>query len=379
MALTTEEFIERSRKVHGDKYDYSKVEYVNNRTKVCIICPTHGEFYQEPISHMNGFGCAKCNNRKRLTTEEFVEHARMVHGDKYDYSKVDYKNNQTKVCITCKEHGDFFQTPLHHLGGHGCPKCNGGASSSTEEFIEKAKNVHGDRYGYSRTQYKNYFSKVTITCVEHGDFLQFPGDHLRGCGCPRCKAELIGDYKRMTQDEFVKKATEVHHGKYDYGKTVYVNSSTKTIVTCKEHGEFRIAPSTHLQGIGCPICNASKLEIDVAETLKNDAIEFKEQCRRDTLCWLGRLSLDFYIPKYNVAIECQGIQHFKPIGFFGGEKAFNSLKERDETKRKLCEQHGVTLLYFARDTYGQENIITQNDKLLEEIHKHDIRPKEASD
>lgn len=124
---TNEEFISEARKLHGDRYDYSKVEYKNNGTPVTIICPDHGEFQQKPWVHLMGCGCQKCcKNGVKLTTEEWVEKARGVHGDKYDYSKVDYKNAHSKVIITCPEHGDFEQEPSSHLCGKGCPKCGRG-------------------------------------------------------------------------------------------------------------------------------------------------------------------------------------------------------------------------------------------------------------
>ena len=125
---TREEFIKETTEKHGDKYDYSKVDYVNNYTKICIICPEHGEFLQTPSNHLSGQGCPKCKadkTRERLilSKEGFIKKARLVHGNKYDYSKVEYVNNRTKVCIICPEHGEFWQTPNHHLSGCGCPKC----------------------------------------------------------------------------------------------------------------------------------------------------------------------------------------------------------------------------------------------------------------
>ena len=130
------EFIEKAKEVHGDKYDYSKVEYVNNHTKVCIICPEHDEFWQTPNNHVHGQGCPYCykqgigkkiKNEKRIKIKtikkDFVEKAKEIHGDKYDYSKVNYINRNTKVCIICPEHGEFWQTPKNHLCGQGCPHC----------------------------------------------------------------------------------------------------------------------------------------------------------------------------------------------------------------------------------------------------------------
>ena len=135
--LTTEQFIEKAKKVHGDKYDYSKVNYINKHTKVCIICPEHGEFYQSPNNHLSGNGCRKCWLKKNLTsklssTKKFVEKAIKIHGDKYDYSKVNYKHSLNKVIITCKKHGDFLQTPNCHLNGQGCLICS---ESSLEKEI----------------------------------------------------------------------------------------------------------------------------------------------------------------------------------------------------------------------------------------------------
>lgn len=126
--LTKDEFIERARKVHGNRYDYSKVEYVNNSTSVCIICPIHGAFWQSPNNHINGKGCRKCSSdrtreRCRYSTEEFINKAKTIHGNFYDYSRVDYTNAKHKVCIICPIHGEFWQVPNYHIDGCGCPQC----------------------------------------------------------------------------------------------------------------------------------------------------------------------------------------------------------------------------------------------------------------
>lgn len=126
--LTTDEFIQKAREVHGDKYDYSKVEYKSNKEKVCIICKEdgHGKFYQTLSSHLKGSGCPMCTvENRKYTTENFIKRAKEKHGNKYDYSKVDYKNNKEKICIICKEegHGEFYQAPSDHIQGKGCPRC----------------------------------------------------------------------------------------------------------------------------------------------------------------------------------------------------------------------------------------------------------------
>ena len=137
---TTKQFILEARKIHGDKYDYSKVEYVNANDKVCIICPEHGEFWQAPSQHLSGRGCEFCAKKKlsslfSKTTEQFILEARKIHGDKYDYSKVEYINAKTKVCIICPEHGEFWQIPDSHLRGGGCINCNA-FQKSTQKIVE---------------------------------------------------------------------------------------------------------------------------------------------------------------------------------------------------------------------------------------------------
>ena len=202
--LTTEEFIKKARDVHGDKYDYSKVEYVNNQTKVCIICKEHGEFWQRPLDHLKGHECSECGKIKNVesrkkTLEQFIDEARKVHGGKYDYSNVKYDNTSTKVCIICKEHGEFWQTPEKHLSGCGCPKCGGTKKYTTEEFIEELRKIHGDKYDYSKVEYINSHTKVCILCKEHGKFYTTPNGLLIGHGCPSCAHKNSKAEKEIVQ------------------------------------------------------------------------------------------------------------------------------------------------------------------------------------
>ena len=184
-----EQFLQDAVKVHGNKYDYSKAEYVDWQTKVVIICPVHGEFTQFPSSHLQGNGCPKCGNDRtalRMSNEDFINKAKAVHGDRYDYSKVEYVGNKAKVCIICKEHGEFWQEARMHLSGCGCPICAGRKKMRTYDFIKKARSVHGDRYDYSKAEYKGNTEKVCIICPEHGEFWQQASNHLKGAGCPKC-------------------------------------------------------------------------------------------------------------------------------------------------------------------------------------------------
>jgi len=179
-------FIEKCKEKYGDKYDYFKVNYINSNIKVIIICKEHGEFEQTPYCHLITNGCCKCLGNYKLTTEEFIEKAKLMHQNKYDYSKVDYKKYHTKVIIICKIHGEFEQTPHYHLITNGCCKCSGIAKSNTIEFIEKANLIHNNKYDYSKVDYKNCSLKVIIICKIHGEFEQRPNCHLKGQGCFKC-------------------------------------------------------------------------------------------------------------------------------------------------------------------------------------------------
>ena len=184
---TTKEFISLAKEVYGDKYDYSLTKYTDSRTKLIIGCKEHGEFSTTPDSHFRGGGCGYCANNVRLDNESFIERARKVHGDKYDYSKITYINTATKITIICPIHQEFEQTPNKHLQG-GCKKCGDEARgkahrSSTEEFIKKAKAVHGDLYDYSKVEYKTARKKVIIICKDHDEFEQIPDSHLKGSKC----------------------------------------------------------------------------------------------------------------------------------------------------------------------------------------------------
>jgi len=358
-------FIEKAKRVHGDRYDYSKVEYKKAISKVIIICPIHGEFEQTPASHLSEVGCPKCGieksadaSRKDLNT--FIEQAKRVHGDRYDYSKVVYDNSKRNVIIICPVHGEFEQTPDSHLQGSACQKCGWDniaqkLSSNKEEFIEKARLVHGNKFDYSKVVYgKNNSEKVVIICPIHGEFEQIPGNHLQGNGCPICANNI-----RLTTEEFIEQAKQVHSDKFDYSKVNYVNSNTKVCIVCPVHGEFKQTPDNHLQGQGCPICSESKLEKETAKLLQQYGIKHEREKRFDWLKQKKRLRLDFYLPDYNIAIECQGIQHFEPIRFgsITIEKANQNLKylqNNDSIKKQLCEENNLPLYYISYDDNVEE-------------------------
>jgi hypothetical protein len=195
--LTRDLFIKKAIELHGDRYDYSIVEYTNSRSKLRIICPVHGIFEQTSNSHLSGSGCPKCG-LKTLTTEDFINKANEIHGNKYDYSKTTYSNPKIKINIICPIHGEFYQIPHSHLEGCGCSKCffnkvHLNNLSTTEDFINKANEIHGNKYDYSFVDYRNNTTKVKIICPIHGEFYQTPHNHKRGNGCKKCAGVKISN------------------------------------------------------------------------------------------------------------------------------------------------------------------------------------------
>ena len=273
---TTDEFIENARLVHGDKYDYSKVDYKYSKEDVIIICKIHGDFLQRPGNHIKSKqGCPKCGGSCKSNTIEFIEKSIKIHSDIYDYSKVNYIDATTKIIISCKIHGDFEQKPYSHLNGHGCYMCCKNRKLNTIEFIEKAKLIHGDKYDYSKVDYKYNDEKVIITCKIHGDILQTPNHHLQGSGCGKCGVIIRSNKARKTLEEFIEKARLVHGDKYDYSKVDYKSRHTKIIVICKIHGEFEQDAGTHLCGANCYKCSV----ITCSEKRKITSQEFIGKAR----------------------------------------------------------------------------------------------------
>lgn len=217
---------------------------------------------------------------------------------------------------------------------------------TTEEFISKAKQIHNDKYDYSNVNYVNKHTKVCIVCPEHGEFWQSPNNHLSGNGCPKCWKNRNFTSKLSNTSSFIERAIGIHNNKYDYSKVNYTHSLSKVCIVCPKHGEFWQTPNMHLHGQGCPKCKQSKLENEIEIELKKNNIKFDY---RKHPKWLKGLELDFYLPEYNIAIECQGIEHFEPRDFFGGEQEFKNTTERDIRKQKLCEENGIKLLYYTSD------------------------------
>ena len=349
------DFLIKAKNKHGDKYDYAKVNYINSNTKVCIICPEHGEFWQIPHSHTGGHGCPKCardviKQKQRSNLLTFTTKANIIHNNFYDYSKVEYINSNTKVCIICPEHGEFWQIPASHLISQGCPTCRYIKSSSKcrmkqDDFINRATEVHDGKYDYSKVNYKNTDTKVIIGCPMHGDFEQSPHHHLKGIGCPICGSNTYDT------EEFIRKARLKHGDKYDYSKTKYTGKKNKVIITCPIHGDFEQSPQNHIRKNGCPECGLrfGVQEKKVLAAVQNRYENVTYQYTNSTFL-KGKsknMTLDIFLPDYNIGIEYQGAHHFYPLEAFGGDKALAIVAERDKMKYQKCLENGVKVFYVS--------------------------------
>lgn len=452
---TRKEWIEKFKKVHGNKYDYSETDTDNRDKKgrVKITCPIHGEFWIKPANHCHlRQGCPKCNGGVRSNTEDFIRKSKEMYGeDTFIYDNVNYINNHTNVILECPTHGKFEVTPSNHLNPTlrvGCPYCSNrihitGIFQELKEkyddllhtiedyyFDEKTKRyfikiyckLHGnfeirldhilnkkknicdkcnmmyakqrilvknaiareerdinctDRYDfiwksiqqyglykfdYCSVNYIDNFTNVKLYCNIHNVYFNTtPIRHLYyNYDCPICC-----DRKRVsgTQDWIDRKVPKELLEIYDFSKAEYKGVNIPVKLICPKHGEFWRLPHFINKGkVLCLKCNNSFHENELINFLENNNINYDYQRYFE---WLGKQSLDFYLSDYNIAIECQGIQHFMPIEYFGGEEAFLITQERDKRKKRLCKENNVELIYFLDkkfNSYMEEDDIYFNNK-----------------
>lgn len=352
--MTKEYFLSRAKGLYGDFYTYKNLpDNFNNKETITVTCEKHGDFNTIVRNFLNGRGCGKCNAEKRSNSfkEQYIEKSIKTHGNKYDYSKVVYINAKTPVCIICPEHGEFWQTPNNHLCGNGCPRCSG-KNKDTEEFIEEIRNKFGDVYDFSKAKYTG--SKNDITLLYNGKEVTAKASKFLAAKKP------ITFSRVRCQNDFIEKARKIHQNKYDYSKVKYINNTTNVCIICPEHGEFWQTPATHLSGSGCKECKISKLEERVLRFLKEKNETVIHQYYPEYLSsGLSHQSIDIFIPKYNVGIECQGIQHFKDrIKYFNGTLEENI--ERDIRKYNKCKEN--IKLFYLIDGHVSKGSIIDNEK-----------------
>jgi len=251
-----QKFVTEANRIHDGKYDYSMAFYRDMYTSVTISCPIHGHFEKKPVKHIHSEqGCQKCSKISRIkklsrSQSEYLRLVREKHGSKYDYSNVIYTNKENYIEIRCKIHDwTFKQKAGNHLLGQGCRKCANQYSPTTEEWIEMAIQVHGDRYDYSRSEYINQGTKIDVGCPIHGEIQVYSDVHLRGGICNKCTGRDLGT------EEWINRFISVHGNKYDYSEFVFENLRVQGKIICPIHGEFLQTPGDHYhQESGCRDC-----------------------------------------------------------------------------------------------------------------------------
>jgi predicted Zn-ribbon and HTH transcriptional regulator len=261
--------------------------------------------------------------------------------EKIDCSYFSYKDNNTKSKLICEEHGEFLVSIRQIKNGIVCKKCDSKKINDTESFIETSTSIHSEKYDYSKTEYINSRTKLTICCKRHGNIVMFPIQHLRGQGCYLCKRIENGV-------EFIKKANDLY--KYNYDLVEYINNKTNVKVICQKHGVFETRPDNHIHNMnGCPSCKSSNGEILIQNFLNENKIEFEIQKKFDNCYFKQKLRFDFYLPYNNICIEYNGIQHYSSIEFFGGEKTLNYNIKKDLIKNDYCNKNNIKLFIIKYD------------------------------
>lgn len=294
-----------------------------------------------------------------ITQKEFIKRSKEVHGNKYDYSLVNYINCKEKVKIICKEHGVFEQVAsTHYYSECGCPLCGRVVSakkqtSNEENFIKRVKEIHGNKYDYSNVNYINANTHIDVFCNIHKELFKItPSHHLDGQGCKKCKYGTLSNKFRMSKEKFIEKSINVHGDIYDYSNVNYINAHTKVEIICFKHGSFFQTYNHHVHSKrGCPKCKSSKGEKTIREWLIENNIKFEEQKKFNELGM--RMRYDFYLPDYNLLIEFDGEQHFKPIKYFGGNKSFEKLQRRDTIKNEYAIENRYKLLRIAHTEFNR--------------------------
>ena len=355
--------------------DYDKLVYDTYKTKATFYCELHGEFIQKPIDHYKSdTPCPICKKMKLGATlskglESFLEQAKAVHGDKYDYSESEYVNSYTKIKIKCKIHGDFYQRAGAHLEGHGCPKCGkSSCNKDTETFIKQLKAYRGNEFTYDKVKYVNATTKVIVTCPIHGDKEASPVHLLLRKGpfkCPEC-------LQKNKQENFIERAKAIHGDKYDYSKTLYVKNRERLEIICPVHGSFWQTPNNHLGGYGCGLCgNRSTGEAKITKFLKESNIKYITEYTFPNYGY----RYDFYLPDFNILIEYHGEQHYDDK-FYRSLNTKEGLAERqikDKLKVVLAEQHNVPLVVVNYQDKG--SLIYVLKRSLNSIYKYKYNDK----
>lgn len=340
---------------------------------------TRWSSYTFPILFFNCDLNCKIMPNYRLTQEEVIARFKKRHGDKYDYSLVEYKGYDSHIKVICPIHGVWEVEAGNHLRGGKCPQCCRDAQrKTTESFITEAKEIWGSRYDYSEVKYINAHKRVCIICHEkdkngneHGRFYQIARDHLRGHGCKKCKLQHQSEWQTKTNEKFVDEMEGLYQGKgYDFSITEYKKCGEPVRFVCSKHGIVEMTPTRLLSGYGCPRCASSRGENRVSKWLASHNIEYLQHYKITPLQYslFGRLYfvVDFLLPTLHTIIEYNGEQHYKRIEAWHTEEEFQEQQDRDRRLRKHCRQNGIKLIEIPYTKFNEiDKILDKKIRLPE--------------
>lgn len=343
--------------------------------KLIIECKIHGEFLQSPNKHLIGRGCPKCSGCDKMNTENFIEKADIKHDYKYDYSKSIYINGKTKINIICPTHGIFTQKATNHLQGQGCDKCRVDSLKITKEKFLERLNIKFPNHYELISEYISFTDIIKLRCIKTNEILEtIPKNILLKNICKVCvnydkrillKNHIKGKTSKLSHHEFIRKSNKTHYGIYDYSITKYTLSKNKVEILCNKHGIFKVTANHHIRGTGCPKCRESKGETNIRIILEKNNIQFQQEKIFDDLKNNKSYPrFDFYIPKYNTCIEFDGKQHYEAIEHWGGLESFKQTKINDENKNKYCKNKNINLIRIPYwEINNIEHIIIKNLKI----------------
>lgn len=341
--MNINEFISKAQLIHGDKYDYSELVFKTTKVKGTIICKKHNETFEQYLSgHLAGKGCFKCGyDNKKTSITKFIENARKIHNDKYDYSKFVYVTNKTKGIIICKEHGEFLQSPSNHMKSD-CPSCAKILTITTEDFIKKAKEIHNDLYDYSEFIYNGAAKKSKIICKKHGMFLQHANSHLNNHGCPKCATVIrTNGVKKYKQSHISLETLDILNNKDRFSElfkkyTIYELANQLKIneETIKRYGKQ----------YGIQIKSNSSYENKIIDFLESHSIQVK----RNDRTFIRPKEIDIFTIKHKIGIEFTSF-------YWHGKKQLSIRNDSPETyhiqKTIDAENNGGKLITIFEDEW----------------------------
>lgn len=434
--MDKEYFLKRMIECRPEAFDFYNYDLLPETflatDKIPITCLDHGIFYQETHTHLAGRGCPTCGKaikKKSFTTKKFVDRSIAKFGTKFTYLETNYVKQNIDLIITCKTHGNFKLSPSQHFRlKYGCPKCNFEIPREIEKnkIFQKGKELHKNKYDYSKVIFVNMSDKVELICPIHGSFWQdLYGHTARGNGCNQCaisagkftldkfiarskiihgdkynyskvkyetNASLVtitckrhGDFiqrasshlagckckkcyneeSKLPTEKFIENAKLVHGDKFDYSKVIYTGNKNPVEIICPKHGSFWQTPNTHVSSRnGCRFCAESKGEVAVEIFLNKYGIKHTREYRISPHLY----RYDFYLPEFDIYIEFHGQQHYRHVEFFGSLEEHLAVKKRDQIKISLVKQHGGKLIVLTYLNLSDGSVESELIRRLKSIY-----------